>query len=188
MINELYYVTSNYSKYELIKNYLAQYHVVVQNSALDFSEEQTFDLKKIAMAKAEHAWSLVQKPLLVDDCGFYFSHYHQFPGVLSKFVFQGLGYEGLYRLYDDGDQATFESCVVFVDALGTLYPYHGVVSGRLVKPNNTTASNEIAYANLFIPDRTLLSLAELINKHGYSEFDPRVHALQQFVKEHISIG
>lgn len=182
MIKDLYYVTGNPGKYEMVKNYLTAYaSVTIKNINLDLFEEQTLDLQKIAISKAEQAWSKVGRPVLVDDSGIFFKRYNQFPGVMTKFVFQALGFEGLFRLYDEGDEAEFVTYLGFKVSDSQTKIFEGCVRGTLIKPHNYDKQTDLPYQHILVPygqDKTLFELTKVL---GYSEFNPRIIALQKLI-------
>src|SRR3972149_6956296 len=100
MNNELHYVTTNPGKFTEIADYLhtASPQITLKQFSPDITEIQTTDQLAIAVDKAKKAWDLLKKPLLLDDAAIYFEKYHKFPGTLSKFVSEGIGFEGLKRL------------------------------------------------------------------------------------------
>lgn len=183
MINDLYYVTGNHGKYEMVKNYLAAYtSLQVKNIDLDLFEEQTLDLKKIAISKAEQAWSKVGKPILVDDSGIFFNRYKQFPGVMTKFVFQALGFEGLFRLYDEGDQAEFVTYLGYRPNDHETLLFEGRVAGTLIKPAEYEKQTDLPYQHILVPEGQTKTLFELTKILGFSEFNPRIIALQKLIE------
>ena len=113
--NVLYYVTGRASKATLFAQFLPQdAGFRVEQVDVELFEEQTDDQEKIAISKAKQAWNLVKKPLLVDDGAIYFLKYKEFPGTFTKFAYKGLGYEGICRLLDDGDELSVVVTIVLI--------------------------------------------------------------------------
>ena len=111
----LYYVTGRASKATLFAQFLPENApFTIEQVDVDLFEEQTEDQEKIAIAKAKQAWDLVQKPLLVDDGAIYFHKYQDFPGTFTKFIYKGLGYEGICKLLDDGDELSVVITLVLI--------------------------------------------------------------------------
>jgi XTP/dITP diphosphohydrolase len=111
----LYYVTGRASKATLFAQFLPENApFTIEHVDVDLFEEQTEDQEKIAIAKAKQAWDLVQKPLLVDDGAIYFHKYQDFPGTFTKFIYKGLGYEGICKLLDDGDELSVVITLVLI--------------------------------------------------------------------------
>ena len=137
----LYYVTGRASKATLFAQFLSENApFTIEHIDADLFEEQTEDQEKIAIAKAKQAWDLVQKPLLVDDGAIYFHKYQDFPGTFTKFTYKGLGYEGICKLLDDGD----ELCVVI-----TLVLIYGPDTYKIFKISKVGTFRKVHNPDLF---------------------------------------
>lgn len=79
-------VTGNLEKYEDIKRYLGELSpsLEVERINIELPEYQSLDIHKVALSKAEEAWRILQRPILIDDGGIYLNHYNNFPGPLIK--------------------------------------------------------------------------------------------------------
>ena len=101
MNKKFYYVTNNAGKFEEVRDFFDKvapsFHV--EQYAIDIDEIQSLDQKIVVKDKIKKAFNLVKQPLLLDDGGLFFSAYKQFPGTLSKFVFKGLGFKVLLKLF-----------------------------------------------------------------------------------------
>lgn len=105
-------VTGNSGKYEQIARGLPNF-LEVEQAILDISEIQTSLLTEISRDKCIKAFEQLWKPCLVDDSGIYFDAFHEFPGALSKFIYQWIGLEGIKRLYDSvEDVSAYFQCVL----------------------------------------------------------------------------
>src|SRR3978361_1942763 len=110
MKHEIYYATSNEGKFEEVKSYLSRFDASIdlKQFQVEIEEIQTLDQKAISIDKAHKAWMILKKQLLVDDGGIYFEGFNQFPGTLSKHVFEGIGYEGIFKLVEENHKAFFK--------------------------------------------------------------------------------
>jgi XTP/dITP diphosphohydrolase len=176
------YVTGNAGKFDMVKNYLAtHFPITLAQANIPLIEEQHLDLQTIAISKAKQAWSALKTPVLVDDAGAYFYRYHQFPGSMTKFVYQALGFEGLYRLYDVGDKACFITYLVYMYDDNAYDLFKGMVEGILIKPPLSGNSCVLPYTYLIIPSGQTKTIGQLEEAAGYSLYDPRIMALQTFI-------
>jgi len=126
-------ITGNTGKYAEICEFLPAW-LETKQVDLDIPEIQTNILTDISYDKCLQAWVEVQWPVLVDDSGIYFDAYDQFPGALTKYVYQGIGLEGIAKLFAwvQNKKATFQSAVSYMD--GTLsepIQFIGEVQGTL---------------------------------------------------------
>lgn len=186
-MEKIYYATGNKGKFAMVQKYFEQNlpEIKVEQVRLDLVEEQTLDLEGIAMAKARQAWNLLGHPVLVDDAGFYIDQYHEFPGTMTKFVYEALGFKGMYKLYEKGDRAHFTTHIVFANQDGCQV-FTGVCTGTLVKPDLDIHDSSVPFAYLLLPDGESDTLHEAIEKKGYSDQSPRILALakfSEFIKE-----
>ncbi len=84
---ELIFVTGNAKKYSEVKRMILPEITLLQED-VDVDEIQTRSLHKISADKAMKAFEKLKKPLIVEDTGCYMGDYDEFPGALSKFVYE----------------------------------------------------------------------------------------------------
>jgi non-canonical purine NTP pyrophosphatase (RdgB/HAM1 family) len=136
----------------------------------------------IAIDKAKKAWEILQKQLLVDDAAIYFEKYHKFPGTMTKFVAEGIGFDGLKRLIDEGDRATFLLYIVYMESADQYHVFEGKCSGKLVKPDEFTGNPSLPFDVFFVPDGADVTYADMRSDQShYSDFYYRIRALKQFL-------
>jgi len=184
MKKELYYVTSNPGKFEEVQRVLAVSapHIELKPYAIDIPEIQTMDQKAVALDKAKKAWEVVQAPLLIDDAAIYFEKYNLFPGVLSKFVSHGLGFEGIKRLFDPGDKAFFLLYMIYIDGPDAFEIFEGRCEGVLHKPDTSIAHPSLPYDAFFTPVGADITCAQMWHEfEKYQDYFYRVRALNKFL-------
>lgn len=180
--HELYYVTGNKGKFEEISAYVSRYEpsFIVKHFDVDIDEIQSLDQKIISIDKAEKAWLLLKKPLLIDDGGMYFEGYNNFPGTLTKYVFEGIGYSGIFKLIDEGSRATFRMHMAYADDRG-VQVFEQVIHGTIVK--NFSGHAKLPLDAIFKPDGSDKTYAEM---RGLPEFDERFGYRQQAFKKFLA--
>lgn len=184
MKKELYFVTTNPGKFTEVAHYLALHasSIELKQLSADIEEIQTMDQRAIAIDKAKKAWQLLHKPVLIDDAAVYFDRYQQFPGTLSKFVSTGLGFEGIKRLFDQGDRAYFLLYMVYMDGPDQIYVFEGKTEGHLVKPERFEGNPHLPYDVFFVPDGQTMTCEEMIKDFDtYASYFYRIRALQSFL-------
>jgi XTP/dITP diphosphohydrolase len=182
-MKHIFYVTSNSGKFAEVQSYLKRHapEIALTRVDMDIEEIQSADQHAVALDKAKKAWSILKSPLLVDDAGIYFERWRQFPGVLTKYVFQGLGMEGVRRLIDEGDRGYFALWLVYVDEQGVCYPFEGRCAGRLTPDFKGAAHEDLPYDLCFIPDGLEQTYAEIKNNPAYESYLYRIRAAQAFL-------
>ncbi len=82
-MNKLHFVTSNKNKARDAQEILGFPLEIVQ---LELLEIQSMDLEVIVMHKADEAFKILKKPLIVDDVGLFIDAWNGFPGPFVKFI------------------------------------------------------------------------------------------------------
>jgi non-canonical purine NTP pyrophosphatase (RdgB/HAM1 family) len=181
MIKHIVIVTSNNGKFEEIKRYIHQLAptITVEQSCIEVPEYQDMDIEVVAVGKAEYAWNMLKKPLLIDDGGIYLEKYTKFPGAFSKHVYEGIGLEGIWLLAKEDPRAYFLNCMVFKDSEDTHHIFEGRNNGTLIAPTGSMAHKQLPYRSIFVPegyDQTLDAL------WTHNE-DPHIHHRYQAVEK-----
>jgi XTP/dITP diphosphohydrolase len=182
MSNEIYYVTSNTGKFSEGADFFKKNssEIVIKHYALDIDEIQSLDQKEVVCDKLKKAFAVVNKPLLLDDGGIFFSAYQRFPGTLSKFVFQGLGFKGLLKLVEDDNRAEFILQLAYTDGVRTEL-FEGKCEGRIVSPSDLASHPQLPFTAIFKPNGSDKTLAELRYTSEFIHYSFRQQALKKFV-------
>jgi XTP/dITP diphosphohydrolase len=148
-------------------------------------EEQVEDQEKIAVAKAKQAWEVLQKPLLVDDGAIFFHKYKNFPGTFTKFIYKGLGDEGIERLMDDGDEFSEVVVAVLMYGLDKYKVFRVSQSGIFRKVREGVEDSFLRGSHsTFVPhgqDKTLVELKQQ-DPELYEKYCTRVLMAKQVSK------
>lgn len=180
------YVTSNESKFQEAKEFFDRKsnNIELVRENMDLFEIQTKDQKIIALHKAEEAWQKVSEPLIVEDTGIYLQKYREFPGTLTKQVFKGIGYRGLFRLVDSGDKATFTITIVYVDKNGNPHVFEGDQEGQIVRPGKFEMEDAAPFNPIFVPEGSKLSYKEMKEQDPdlYAKNSHRLKTLNAFIE------
>lgn len=96
-MNSIYFVTGNKNKVQEAKKILKS---PLKIAEIDLDEVQSLDINKVVQKKAEAAFRILKKPLIVEDVGVFVDAWNGFPGPLVKFLHEaGDGsYELLLRM------------------------------------------------------------------------------------------
>lgn len=182
-MSELYYVTSNSDKFELVYRYLERNapNIQLKPCAHDLIEIQSYNQEEVAIDKARQAWKLLQKPVLIDDAGIYFEKYRDFPGVFTKFVYHALGRDGLRKLVVPGDRACFRLTMVYWYGPEQYATFIGECQGHIVDQVQFVPGLGSPYDALFAPVEDPRSFAELHATGEHEQYHYRLKALQKFL-------
>jgi non-canonical purine NTP pyrophosphatase (RdgB/HAM1 family) len=183
-MNTIYFVTGNNDKFEDVRHFFDQHcqDIAIKQCDIDLEEIQSLDLEAVAVDKARKAWQRLKHPVLIDDGGFFVEKYNNFPGVFSKFVFQGIGLDGFLKLVEHGDKAHFQLKLVYYYGDNMYQVFDGVSHGTVFLHNTgTDVPSKLPYTKLFKPDGADASLETLRQKGEHHAYTHRGQALQAFV-------
>lgn len=182
MLKELYFVTTNPRKFNDIKGWLAQLapEIELKQVFLELPELQSLDMHEVAYHKARHAFSVIQKPLIVDDSGLYLERYNNFPGPLSKYVIQGIGLEGFWLLAKDDPKVHFANCIVYIDTI-TSKLFEGITHGLLIEPKPRN-NKDARFVDIFIAEGADCPFSQLKGTDLERDLHYRYKSLKQLVE------
>jgi len=183
MTKQLIIVTTNHGKFEEIKRYLQQLDptIIVTQEALDLPEYQDMDIRNVALGKAQHAWELLKKPLMIDDGGIYIEKYNRFPGVFTKYVYEGIGLDGIWKLAQDDPRAYMLNCLVFIDGPNSYEFFEGITKGVLTAPVPEIVHKQLPYRSIFIPEGHDKTIDQLWLNSKDQSYSHRYKAVQKFI-------
>lgn len=117
------FITSNKGKIAALERALktenaGEVEVVAQD--LNLLEPQFDTVKEVSLYKAQRAFEMLQKPVLVEDGGFCIAALNDFPGVYTKYAIKTIGADGIIKLLEgvEDRQARFISYATYIDAAG----------------------------------------------------------------------
>ena len=177
------YVTGNPGKFDEVSHFIAEQapHINLVQFDCDLPELQSSDQHAIALQKAYHAWSILKKPLLVDDSGIYFEEYNEFPGTMTKFVFDGIGFDGIHALTAVNNKAFFKLHLVYIDESGTAHVFESRVYGTIVRPTDYYFQPGFPYNAIFKPEGSDVTYAQSYSSSTPETYSYRIKAVAAFL-------
>ena len=149
-----YFVTGNQKKYEEVKHLFEEGGIEIEwlNEPKPEPADE-WDIKVVAEYAAEVLANKHQKPVVVEDTGFFFKAYNHFPGPHSKFVFHSIGYEGLLKLLDGKDRsASFRIVASFCMPGEKPVSFEGVMDGKVTEEVHGDEASSMPFDRIFIPE------------------------------------
>ncbi|ORC90401.1 Inosine triphosphate pyrophosphatase family protein isoform 1 [Trypanosoma theileri] len=132
-------VTGNAGKLREVQACLAG-HVDLESVALDLPELQSDTVAAVSRAKAQAAYALLRRPVLVEDTGLCLDALNGLPGPYIKWFLQRMGPTGLARLPSGFDTRSAQAVCVFTyctgdegDADGKVTQFVGCCEGSIVE-------------------------------------------------------
>jgi XTP/dITP diphosphohydrolase len=165
MTLKILFATENRGKLEEARRVLSAYGIEVESVRVQLAEPDAGTVEEVARVKLRQAMEKGLNRVLVDDAGIYFKAYPEFPGVLTKRVFAGLGYRGISKLLaGESREAWFEGAVA-VCWNGEIRVFKAITKGRIVEEisGDITPPPGFPFDPVFVPEgdsRTLMEMPE----------------------------
>lgn len=129
IVKEIIFATGNTGKLATLRSHLslAGLDITIDPRPLDLIEPQAATATEVAKVKAQQAYDLLQKPVLVDDSSFHIHALGGFPGPYIKYMLETVGIEGIMKFMkgQDDRRAYFMSSLVFIDEHGISHVFEG---------------------------------------------------------------
>ena len=96
-MDDIVFITGNQHKADYLAKWLG---IPIEHQKVDLTEIQSLDLRQVVADKAEKAYAIVMRPVLVEDIALSFDALGKLPGTFIKWFLAEIGNEGLCRLAD----------------------------------------------------------------------------------------
>ncbi|NOZ80783.1 MAG: non-canonical purine NTP pyrophosphatase [DPANN group archaeon] len=150
---ELLFITTNKHKVMQAKAVLAPFGIGVKGLKRPYDEASDDSIEEIAAKAAKQLADRLKRPVMVEDTGVFFDAYPGFPGAFPKFVFAGIGYDGLFRLLRGKDKrARFVSAVGFCRPREKAHVFRGEMKGRIQLRVTGAEKDVLPYERIFVPE------------------------------------
>jgi non-canonical purine NTP pyrophosphatase (RdgB/HAM1 family) len=174
---KLTFVTTNRAKFNEVKGLLKSYDIELEQLDISYEEDHDKTISEIAANASLSLANRLKKPIVVDDTGVFFSAYKNFPGPLAKFVFQNLGYKGIFKLLkNESREGYFETAIGFCRPGGKPQVFLGRLKGRFVEKKKLKNPGHLPYMQIFIPK----GFSKTIDNFSSEEKNQISHRTQAF--------
>lgn len=176
------FITGNQNK----ANYLAQtLGMAIEHKKLDLDEIQSTSLREIVEHKAEQAYRLINKPVIVEDNSLEFAALDGLPGPFIKFFVEQSGTEKLCRLLDgfSDRSATAKVGIGHFDGQEFTY-FESSIAGKIA--TNPRGAGGFGWDAVFETDDNLGQTNAELNKKEYAAYYEKlrsVNKLRDFLKK-----
>jgi XTP/dITP diphosphohydrolase len=154
------FVTTNPNKLREANEIGVEYDIRFNQIQEDYPELRSEDVTEVAIRKAEDAFKIVGKPIIVEDSGIFIDALSGFPGTISAYAFKTLGMKGLLKLLEQSDdrKASMRTVIAYCDGENTK-TFLGETKGRIAEEVKK-ASGGFGYDPFFIPEDQNQTFAE----------------------------
>ncbi|MGD9396008.1 MAG: XTP/dITP diphosphatase [Candidatus Thorarchaeota archaeon] len=182
--DRLVLVTQNQHKLKELRPLFKRYSVEFDITDLEKHEIRSENIEEIARIAAKIAFEALQKPVVVDDTGFFVDALNGFPGSYAGIVLKMIGYEGILRLMHNIEERSSK----FMTAVGYCNGNHlesfvGTMLGSVAfKP---AGEGGFGYDPIFLPTGFPKTYAELTLDEKVS-ISHRTQAFEKFLQWYTS--
>ena len=120
MRHSIVFVTGNQGKLGTARDHMGPLGIGVEQADLKIDEIQAIRVEDVARRKAQEAFQVLGRPLIVEDSGLYFNELNGYPGAMIKHLTAAIGPRGLAHVagLTTTRRCRFDSCLVYVDEHG----------------------------------------------------------------------
>lgn len=163
---KLVFVSSNEGKIKEAERILG---VGIDIARIHLDEIQSLDLEVIVKKKAEQAFKLIKKPLIVDDVGLFLDAWNGLPGPFIKFIEEIMGYKKLLNILENekNRRTVIRSVIGFHDG-NKIHIFTGEVKGEFQR--EAKGDSGWGFDPYFLPDGHSETFAQMgqVNKSKIS--------------------
>lgn len=161
-MKEIIFITTNKHKVKEISAILKEFNIKVKQLKIDYVENKEDSMEEVSKKAAKLLSAKLNKTVIVEDTGLFFNAYNNFPGALPKFVIQGIGFDGIFRLLKNKDRGVYCKTVIGYcepDKNPIIFTgeIHGKITNKIIKPKKET----MPYNHIFIPDGEKKAIVEM---------------------------
>jgi XTP/dITP diphosphohydrolase len=179
MLSSIFFASSNENKFREAKSILSEFGIRLKFLRCKLEEIQSDTLEEIAQHKANQAFSLCSKPVIIEDDGLFIKSLKGFPGPYSSFVFDTIGNKGILKLVSDDRRAVFRSIIAYCEKKDDVMLFEANVSGKI---SGKIHGTKWGYDPIFIPDGKAKAYSQLRDKNMISH---RYLSLKKFANWHL---
>lgn len=175
-------VSSNPGKIQEIKLQLKKFGIKVIAKKMEVPEIRSDKLEEISKEKARIAAKKTNRPVIVDDTGFYFNAYKNFPGAYARFIFNAIGFNGILKLLKgESRNAYFKSVIAYCKPRGRPKIFSGICKGKITKNVKKPIIPRLPYDSIFIPDDDRRTFSQM-TKEEKAKYSHRAKAAEKFAR------
>ena len=184
-MSKIAFITTNKHKFEEISLILKEYGIEIEQVNIQYSEDKEKDMKAISSEAAKELSEKLNRAVFVEDTGLYFDAYNDFPGAQPKFVFNGIGFDGILRLLDGKSRkASFKTVIGFCEPGEKPKTFEGIMHGKISEKVLSVEKDAMPYDHVFVPDGYEKAIVDmsLEEKNSFSQRGVATRALGEYLK------
>jgi len=129
---------------------------------MTYAESHDLGLEEVARASAERLASELDREVVTEDTGLFFTAFDGFPGALPKFVFNTLGYVGIFKLLaGESREAYFKSVAAYAKPGQPARLFEGIMRGTITEEVQNKDADVMPYDRIFIPRGKAITISAM---------------------------
>jgi XTP/dITP diphosphohydrolase len=180
-------VTSNIHKAREFRAIFRSEGMELEFERMRTIEIQSDSLVEIAVFSSLQAYTILGRPLFVEDAGLFIENLDGFPGPYSSYVYKTIGVDGVVRLLEGRDRrATFVSVISYYDGSRGPRIFKGSVRGFIATAPRGRGG--FGFDPIFIPEGFDQTFAEmgLKRKIGVSHRARSARSLIRWLRDKVN--
>ena len=156
-MNDITLITGNAGKVAELSRLLG---IKVHNQKVALTEIQALDVRRVVEFKAQAAFEVLKRPVLVDDTGLYIEAWQGLPGALVAWFMDSVGKDGILKMLEGwaDRSARAVTALGYCDERG-VHIFDGELKGGI--PTEVRGANGFGFDPIFVPERSQQTLAEM---------------------------
>ena len=154
----MYFVTGNQNKLREFEEIL---EIKLESIKIDLDELQAIEIEPVVEHKTLEAYSHVNKPVIVEDTGLFIEAWNGFPGALTKWMGESIGFKNMPEMLGKNRKAYAKTIIGYYDGK-ELKTFEGKVSGEIA--HTARGETNFGWDPIFVPGGHKKTFAEMTAK------------------------
>jgi len=171
-MRKLTIVTTNKHKLEEMSAVLSDFDITLEQLIYNYPEDKEKDMKEIALGAAKSMAEKFNREIVVEDTGLYFEAYNDFPGAQPKFVYNSLGFKGIFKLLkEENRKAKFKTVIGYCKPGKVPKSFEADMFGTISDKIFSEEKSAMPYDHIFIPsgyNRAIVDMS-MKEKNSFSQ-------------------
>lgn len=177
---KILFITTNKHKFQEVRDILAEFDIEVEHELMKYPEDNEDDMEEVSKKAAKLLAEKFGKPVVLEDTGLFFEAYNDFPGAQPKFIFNAIGYDGIFRLLKDKNRnAYFKTVAGYCEPGEEPVLFEGIMRGRITEKVFNEDRDSMPYDRVFIPDGYNVTISDM-DMETKNSFSQRAQAFKKF--------
>ena len=187
-MRKLIIITTNKHKFEEMSAVLFDFDIELRQLVKEYPEDKELEMKEIALGAAKNLADELNEDVIVEDTGLYFEAYNNFPGAQPKFVYNSLGFKGIFKLLEGGNRkARFKTVIGYCKPGEEAKSFEAEMNGEISDKVFSEDKPSMPYDHVFIPDgydKAIVDMS-LEEKNSFSQRGKATRLLGEYLKNNL---